>query len=227
MPTLRIKQNTVSTGNYRVEIALEGDGLPRQTATASFAFDMTAQDQEDLRWYLEDYLQYPDDPAPKIAARIEQRMTEIGTELFKAVFQANNDTRKLWTKVVDQLDTVRVEVATDVSGATDVPWELLFDPDTDGFLALGSHTFVRTYTTTVREPKAPQPAESVRILLIICRPARDRLPFRSDAMCILKGLSRDAARVFQLDVLRPPTFEKLGRDLRRQGGWMSLSRRPL
>ena len=82
MPTLRITQSTKSTGNYHVEIVLEGAGPIRQTATASFAFEMTAQDQEDLRWYLEDYLQFPHDPAPKIAARVEERMVNIGADLF-------------------------------------------------------------------------------------------------------------------------------------------------
>lgn len=112
MPTLRIKQNTESNGNYRVEIALEGDGLPRQTATATFAFEMTAQDHEDLRWYLEDYLQYPFDPAPTIAARVEKRMNEIGTDLFKEVFERDEQNRRLWAKVYERLSDVRVEIVT-------------------------------------------------------------------------------------------------------------------
>ena len=87
MPTLRITQRTESEGNYHVEIALEGDGLPRQAATASFAFEMTAQDEKELRWYLEDYLQYPHDPAPKVAARVEQRTANLGKKLFTEVFQ--------------------------------------------------------------------------------------------------------------------------------------------
>ena len=86
MLTLRLTQHAeTQAGHYRVEVALEGDGLPRQTATARFDFRLTAQEQEDQRWYLEDYLEHPFDPAPKIAARIEERLAEIGTELFRAV----------------------------------------------------------------------------------------------------------------------------------------------
>ena len=33
------------------------------------AFMLTDQEQEDLRWYLEEYLNYPVDPAPQIASR--------------------------------------------------------------------------------------------------------------------------------------------------------------
>jgi hypothetical protein len=47
-----------------------------------FSLSLRAQDQEDLRWYLEDYLQYPLDPAPSIARRIERRMEEIGLNKF-------------------------------------------------------------------------------------------------------------------------------------------------
>ena len=77
MPRLRIKQTTDTTGDYRVEIGLDGEGLGSQIATATFGFEMTVQDQEDLRWYLEDYLQYPHDPAPTIAARVEKRIADI------------------------------------------------------------------------------------------------------------------------------------------------------
>ena len=61
--TLRLTQFTEDKDKYRIEIALEGVGLPRQTTTSHFNFKLTDQDQEDMRWYLEDFLQYPHDPA--------------------------------------------------------------------------------------------------------------------------------------------------------------------
>ena len=68
MLQLRIQQHSLAEGRHRVEIALEGDGA-RRTAESTFAFSLPPQDEEDLRWYLEDFLQYPQDPAPTIAAR--------------------------------------------------------------------------------------------------------------------------------------------------------------
>jgi hypothetical protein len=89
-PTLlRLTQTAEGADRYRVEVALEGEGI-RQTARASFGFTLTTDDQADLRWYLEDYLQYPADPAPTIAARVEQRIAAIGVELFRAVFQSGD-----------------------------------------------------------------------------------------------------------------------------------------
>jgi hypothetical protein len=50
---------------------------------------------------------------------------------------------------------------------------------------------------------------------VICRPAGGAdVPFRSVASRLIKGLSDEARAVFQLDVLRPPTFEQLAKVLR-------------
>ena len=90
MPTLRLTQSAQGEDQHRVEIALEGDRRARRTAVSHFRFALNLQDQEDTRWYLEDYLQYPLEPAPKIAARIESRMAEPGAELFAAIFRSND-----------------------------------------------------------------------------------------------------------------------------------------
>ncbi|MGK7872005.1 MAG: CHAT domain-containing protein [Xenococcaceae cyanobacterium] len=214
MLTLRLTQHSESQSDrYRVEIALEGNG-PRQTATASFAFRLTAQDQENLRWYLEDYLQYPHDPAPQIAARVERRLAEIGIDLFRKIFQANDDARDLWATLRQYLADTRVEVQTGVAEASAIPWELLRDPKTDAPLALRAKAFVRAYSQAAQRPQVPSMGSgAIRILLVICRPdTRNDIPFRSVASRLIKGLAD--AEEFQLDVLRPPTFEQLSRVLR-------------
>src|SRR6185436_11286188 len=71
---LRIKQHPMAEGRHRVDLDLTGDGAPR-AATAEIAFGLSPQDEEDLRWYLEDFLQYPQEPAPVIAQRVEGRMS--------------------------------------------------------------------------------------------------------------------------------------------------------
>jgi hypothetical protein len=83
MLTLRLTQFTEAEDKYRVEVALEGDRLPRQTATSRFEFKLSPQDHEDLRWYLEDFLEQPYEAEQKIAARIEKRMSEVGKGTFQ------------------------------------------------------------------------------------------------------------------------------------------------
>ncbi len=214
MSLLRLTQHIEKEDNYRIEIAFEEDGT-RQTPEARFEFKMTDSDRADLRWYLEDYLQYPLDPAPKIAERIEGRIRELGIELFKKIFQANDETRDLWATLRDRLADTRVEVATDVKGATALPWELLRDPKTDEALALRAKTFVRSFSKPAQKVHKPQPADKVRILLVICRPGGGAdVPFRSVSGYMLKGLTDAARERFELDVLRPPTFEQLSKTLR-------------
>jgi tetratricopeptide (TPR) repeat protein len=216
MPTLRIIQSADAAGHYRAEVVLEGPGPLRQTATARFLFEMTAQDQEDLRWYLEDYLQFPHDPAPTIAVRVEQRITEVGTDLFKKVFESDEQSRRLWSKVYEQLSNIRVEIVTSVREATTIPWELIRDPYTGTVLTQRALAFVRTHNQPVETPRlVATESGPTRILLVICRPKeREDVPFRSVASRLVKTLSADARSDFQLEVLRPPTFEKLAKTLR-------------
>jgi hypothetical protein len=215
--TLRLTQFAEGEDKYRVEIAFEGDGRSRQTVTSHFDFKLTDQDQEDIRWYLEDFLQYPQDPAPKIAARIEERMADIGTKLFRALFYSSDDARDLWATLRARLNETRIEIVTTVAEATTIPWELIRDPKTDTPLPLRARSFVHAHPQAAQVPKIPEAdACPIRILLVICRPGgRDDVPFRSVASRLVKGLSGDARTLFRLDVLRPPTFEQLGRTLRR------------
>jgi hypothetical protein len=190
VPTLRLTHFPDGPDQHRVEIAHEGGSPPRQTAVSRFPFALSAQDREDLRWYLEDFLQYPLDPAPTIAARIEQRMAAIGVELFNAIFQSNADARDLWANLRGELNDTRVEIVTGVREATALPWELLRDPKTDAALALEAQSFVRASSQPARRPRLPQSASGpIRILLAIWRPrGDDDVPFRSVASRLLKGL---------------------------------------
>lgn len=218
MRTLRLTQSVVGDSRYRVDATLGGDGSPRKTSSCDFEFKITPQDREDIRWYLEDYLQYPENPAPRIAARIERRMTELGTELFSALFQANKKARDLWAAVARRLAQMRIEVVTGVRDANSLPWELLRDPVTRTPLALDSSAFVRAQTDQInfRPPTIPAVSgEPVRILLVICRPGgSEDVPFRSVANRLINGVGEAGAESFQLHVLRPPTFAQMSTVLR-------------
>ena len=74
-----------------------GAYLEAATAKVHLDLDLDRAELERLRWYLEDYLEYPIDPAPKIAAQVEQRLVELGRDLFGQVFQVREATR-LWDR---------------------------------------------------------------------------------------------------------------------------------
>lgn len=215
MPSLRITQERIAESKYRVRIELEEEGKARQTVDADFEFELTPEDHERMRWYLEDYLQYPQDPAPTIAAGVEKQIAEIGTGLFNKVF-GSRDAAKLWARIQDKLNETRVEIATAVEDAADIPWELIRDQDTEAVLSLRAPAFVRTHSQPAQPTHVPEEGEGpIRILLVICRPGgREDVPFRSVASRLIKGLNEDDRKLFKLDVLRPATFESLSAVLR-------------
>ncbi|MGB0387457.1 MAG: CHAT domain-containing protein, partial [Ardenticatenaceae bacterium] len=234
MAILRLTQHTIGEGKYLITARLEREGYAPFGGSAQVAFGLTGQDREELRWYLEDYLEHPFDPAPEIAARVEGRMEEIGAGLFGAIFGADERMGKVWGEAQGLLSETRVEIHTEVAEATAIPWELLYAPQLDDYVALQAAAFVRSYEEGKQPPRLPPPplsppntphasvrwgggstAQPIRILLVICRPKGDKdVPFRSVASRLVKGLRAEASQQVQLDVLRPPTFEQLGKVLR-------------
>ena len=67
-------------------------------------------------------------------------------------------------------------------------------------MALRAKAFVRAYTKAAQKADKAQPADKVRILLVICRPGgEDDVPFRSVASRLIKGFERRSrANAFDL-----------------------------
>ncbi len=176
---------------------------------AVFAYQTNAADAEKIRWYLEDYPEFPADPAPALAADAETRLSELGTSLFRHVF-TSQDAAGIWSQAQGQLSGLRVEVDTDPAEASGLPWELLRDPGTHTALAVGAGEFVRTHRQTAGQVRLPEAAgDELRVLLVICRPGgRDDVPFRSVASRLVRG-GADRMDGLHLDVLRPATYARL------------------
>ena len=209
MPVLRISDVPLD-GRRRVEVTWH-DGLVPQKAVATFAYQAGDQDGEKVRWYLEDYAEFPADPAPALAASAEQVLAGTGTGLFSRVF-TGMDAAGIWTQARARLAEVRVEVDTDPAEAPGLPWELLRDPGTDTALAVAAGEFVRTHLQTAGRARLPEAAgDELRVLLVICRPGgRADVPFRSVASRLARGGAGQMDGL-RLDVLRPATFARLSR----------------
>ncbi len=188
-----------------------------RAAVSTFTYQVGERDAEKIRWYLEDYLEFPADPAPVVAADAETRLAELGTGLFRQVF-TGKDAAGIWAQAQARLGQVRVEVDTDPADAPGLPWELLRDPGTGTALALGAGEFVRTHLQTAGQVSLPQAAgDGLRVLLVICRPGRgDDVPFRSVASRLVRGGAGNMEGL-HLDVLRPATFARLAEVLRPGG----------
>jgi tetratricopeptide (TPR) repeat protein len=208
---LRISDLSGQPGGWRrVRVSWrEERGLPRE-AEAEFADLSDDGDGERVRWYLEDYAEFPADPAPALAREAEARLGELGAALFQRVFEANPDTMRVWNAAAASLPEARVEVDADPGAGPGLAWELLRDPVRDAPVALGAGAFVRTHLRSAGNPRLPEPAgDRLRVLLVIARPGgRADVPFRSVASRLVRG-GAEQMRGLDLDVLRPATFARL------------------
>ncbi|HEV3292625.1 MAG TPA: trypsin-like peptidase domain-containing protein, partial [Streptosporangiaceae bacterium] len=196
------------SGSRRVEVTWRGEGAPPREANAVFA-DPSDAGGDRVRWYLEDYPEFPADPAPEIAAEAEAELAHDGAALFAGVF-AGADAAGIWELARDRLGEVRVEVDAGPGAGPGLAWELLRDPATGAPVALGAGAFVRAHRWGAGQPVLPEPAgDRLRVLLVIARPGgRDDVPFRSVASRLVRG-GAEQMEGLDLDVLRPATFARL------------------
>jgi tetratricopeptide (TPR) repeat protein len=216
VPVLQINQQPGDASNhYRISVrATEIPDRASLSFDADIEFALKPAEAEGIRWYLEDYLQFDEEPAPQIAKHVEASMVAHGEKLFREIFKASSDATRLWDNLEPYLSSTRIEIDTGIAAATAIPWELIRNPDSATNLALSAAAFVRSQRAgqTVLPPEAE--AAKVRILLIISRPGGGAdVPFRSVANRLVTELDKKAHGAFELHVLRPPTYEQLVRTL--------------
>ncbi len=155
MAILRISQQPGSRPNrHHIAVDAEVPGFQPLSFSREIEFALSPQDGEKIRWYLEDYLQFDEDPAPQIAARVESLMAERGEALFRAIFEGRNDAIRLWTLVEPHLSSTRIEIISGVAEATSIPWELIRNPNTRVNLALSAQAFVRAQSGGANHPRS-------------------------------------------------------------------------
>jgi tetratricopeptide (TPR) repeat protein len=210
-PTLHIRQTAAGAGKHAIRLTLRRPSQPDLEAEATIKFSLTDQEQADLRWYMEDYLQRAEAVEPVTAAQVEAMMRARGEALYRLVLAANLDTQAIWFAVRNELADLRVEIATGVAEAAAIPWELLRDPQSDSAISLRVKAFVRVQSNPNIGfvPAPPADEGRLRLLYVVCRPGgTDDVSLRAVANRLLQDLGGDLAR-FEITALRPPTFERL------------------
>ncbi len=215
MTTLHIRQDAPKDGHYPIRLTLKRDGQPERASEANIEFALNEQEQEDIRWYLEDYLQRADVAEAVTVGQVEAMMRARGEELYTKVLAANGNTQALWFSVRDDLADLRVEITTGVAEAASIPWELMHDPETDSPISLRVKSFVRVQSNPNISFVTVPPTQDgrIRLLYIACRPSGSRdVELRVVANRLLQDLGSERAR-FDIKALRPPTFEQLQKEL--------------
>src|SRR6266446_4107042 len=156
--------------------ALHSDQLGL-THTGDVLFDpLTSQERENLRWYLEEYPEWPYEQFLERARQIERSLPELGKRLYRAVFGSAEamSVVQAWRLYLLPAEGQRqISIISEVPRALSLPWELLHDEQ--GFLVLRTrHPVALIRRLPQRELAAfPTPFEPpLRILLVTARPAR-------------------------------------------------------
>jgi tetratricopeptide (TPR) repeat protein len=167
------------------------------------------EDYEDLRWYLEDYMDLPDGGAVVRAQRIERNLEPWSRSLHDALFTAAEN-RDLLRRLLAGPEPRELTIATREPALLRLPWELIADDA--GSLAQRlsvRRQLERPETTTLRPARLP-----LRILYVVSRPAdAGFLDPRLTARALLDAVDPLGASV-RVDFCRPPTVGRMEEMLR-------------
>jgi hypothetical protein len=107
------------------DVILDGENHLRDVP---FVDPLTEKDLKDLRWYLEEYLDWPfNEPVQKRAEKIERQLDVWGAALFGAVF-AKPEARVLCDRLLESRDDARfVTIQSPDPRVLRLPWELMRD----------------------------------------------------------------------------------------------------
>ncbi len=207
MKDLRILFAAADPDGYRAQLAdAAGTRLGVEVPFTPFLEDA---DYEDLRWYLEDYMDLPDGGAVVRAQRIEKNLDVWGRKLHDALFTAPEN-RALLNQLLAGPEPRELTLATQDPDLLQLPWELI--ADAAGSLAL--RVSVRRQLETP-ENSTPRSAQlPLRILYIVSRPAdAGFIDSRLTAKALLDAIDPLGASV-QVDFCRPPTLKRMEEMLR-------------
>src|SRR5436190_23111264 len=113
-------------GDSRFRVQLT-DAAGKECGVArDFAPFLSEEDYENLRWYLEEYMDLPDGGAVVRAGGIERQLHQWGRQLYAALFAAPEN-RDLLQQLLDSPEPRELTIATDQSALLRLPWELLAD----------------------------------------------------------------------------------------------------
>src|ERR1039457_6031637 len=187
------------------------DGKSAAPVTISSPYEFPVKGQpnsnlmHELRWYLEHFLDYPFDPEIGHAGRVLDALQAWGTQAFNALFDRRDAGEWLANSEI-------LQIRSDDPYILSWPWEALFHPQRN---SLAHERRIERRLNHL--PDAPKrrslPKDRVNILLVVARPYRGDVRYRSIARPLVE-LIQSRGLPARVDVLRPPTFDQLREHLR-------------
>jgi tetratricopeptide (TPR) repeat protein len=215
---------------FEVQRLRDGKRTPRPISVPSpVGYPVEGMPDSDLlrglRWYLEDFLQFPfdaatgqpHDPVTGQAARVQAALKNWGRDAFRALFDTREAGRFFDAATEADYAALRLQIASDDVAVLAWPWEALYDPQA-GRLAAACQIERRLNDLRDPPPLSPNlPGDRVNILLVIARPYEADVRFRSVARPLVE-MAVAGKIPADVTVLRPPTLDELRDHLRQRPG---------
>jgi len=200
-----------------VSFTVRNEGTGESWSEGKFRCPLAEQALADIRWYLEEYWQWPFGPFRDRAHGIKARLEDHGRALFGALFYAREPSR-IYEHFLNQPADVRT--LTIVSGAPRVmrlPWELLAE-STGPLFTKRPPISIRRRVRLEHAPAVRRFELPLRVLYVNARPeGAGFVDPRSVARGLLDALEQLSGAV-EVHFLRPPTLAALDDALRQDQG---------
>jgi tetratricopeptide (TPR) repeat protein len=184
----------------------------RQPGATRLRTPIGAEELEDLRWYLEDYLQTPFGVYSDRGSRIAGQLADWGRALFDSALGTDQVCGEYTG--LDARGLAEIVVRSEVPGRLGLPWELMRAPGASGPLVLDGIGITRCLDANSSDDSVDVTGDRLRVLMVISRPASARdVGYQMIARPLLRSMASAQGEV-DLEVLRPPTLEALAARLR-------------
>ncbi len=202
MSELRLLFDKSADGDFAVRIVPLSGNASEPVPFKPFLDD---GDFDDLRWYLEDFMDLPDGGSLVRAHRVEEKLRDWGRSFYDALFR-DGDNRELLNEMQADDAPRLLTLATRDVDILRLPWELM--ADSRGPLVRQDIT-IRRQLETAKKTIDFQTTLPLRILYVVSRPGDlgfidPRLSSRS-MLDALAPLGDDV----HVDFCRPPTLPRL------------------
>lgn len=238
-PTLTRNADGSEQLSARATLTYTPADLSKEREVTSRPFRFTAPigqiEQDELRWYLEEYYKWPTShDLPRVRA-LEAQLPQWGVKLFAEVLNksACQEVKNAWhnTRTTTErlfsvlVETALLEDATDAEKANantaasrlqSLPWELLHDGK--GYVSDGKYPVrIRRRLPNYAQQPPSITQLPIRILLLSPRPEQAGVGYidhRASALPLVDGVAT-LGELVQVSVLTPPTLGALEKELRR------------
>jgi tetratricopeptide (TPR) repeat protein len=166
----------------------------------------------ELRWYLEEFLDYPSTPDSERAQYVMEALRKWGEDTFISLF-VDTGLDRIFESPPAGPATLRMQIFSDDAAVLSWPWEALRNPA--GGRVAETCQIERTLDNIPPSRPAfpPEPKQQLNILLVVARPfGSEDVGFRL-IVNPLSTLIGEGNLPVNIHLLRPPTFEHLRQHL--------------